>query len=313
MRDIILQEYEIRKSNKEKQRFIDYIKLRLGKAGYDAESDITIEEKGKGIFKSRNIVVGNPSTAKILLGAHYDTCAMLPFPNFMSPTNPVLFIVSQIFIVIIVLAMDLAAGIITMFFTQDGEIAYLISLVFLYVLLIHMLFGYRNSHTANDNTSGTIVLTQFLETLPKEDRDKVCVVYFDNEEKGLLGSSFFYKKHKKEVKDKMFINMDCVGDGKEVLFLLKKNARKDADCNCMLEALKECENEHDVELLIRNMKPMMFPSDQVHFSKGIGVCAVKKSPVGRYVARIHTPFDTICREENINYIVASMKKFVERI
>ena len=76
MRDIILQEYEIRKSNKEKQRFIDYIKLRLGKAGYDAESDITIEEKGKGIFKSRNIVVGNPSTAKILLGAHYDTCAM---------------------------------------------------------------------------------------------------------------------------------------------------------------------------------------------------------------------------------------------
>lgn len=313
MRDIILQDYEIRKSNKEKQRFIDYIKLRLGKAGYDAESDITIEEKGKGIFKSRNIVVGNPSTAKILLGAHYDTCAMLPFPNFMSPTNPVLFIVSQIFIVIIVLAMDLAAGIIAMFITQDGEIAYLISLVFLYVLLIHMLFGYRNSHTANDNTSGTIAITRILEVLPKEVREKVCVVYFDNEEKGLLGSSFFYKKHKKEVKDKLFINMDCVGDGKEVLFLLKKNARKDADCNCMLEVLKECENEHDVELLIRNMKPMMFPSDQVHFSKGIGVCAVKKSSIGRYVARIHTPFDTICREENINYIVDSMKKFVERI
>ena len=313
MRDIILQEYEIRKSNKEKQRFIDYIKLRLGKAGYDAESDITIEEKGKGIFKSRNIVVGNPSKAKILIGAHYDTCAMLPFPNFMSPTNPVLFILMQMVLVIVLLAMDLAVGIIAMFFTQNGEIAYVASLVFLWVLIVHMLIGYRNSHTANDNTSGTIVLTQFLETLPKEDRDKVCVVYFDNEEKGLLGSSFFYKKHKKEVKDKLFINMDCVGDGKEVLFLLKKNARKDADCNCMLEVLKECENEHDVELLIRNMKPMMFPSDQIHFSKGIGVCAVKKSPIGRYVARIHTPFDTICREENINYIVDSMKKFVERI
>lgn len=313
MRDIILQEYEIRKSNKEKQRFIDYIKLRLGKAGYDAESDITIEEKGKGILKSRNIVVGNPSTAKILLGAHYDTCAMLPFPNFMSPTNPVLFILMQMVLVIVLLAMDLAVGIIAMFFTQNGEIAYVASLVFLWVLIVHMLIGYRNSHTANDNTSGTIVLTQFLETLPKEDRDKVCVVYFDNEEKGLLGSSFFYKKHEKEVKDKIFINMDCVGDGKEVLFLLKKNARKDADCNCMLEVLKECENEHDVELLTRNMKPMMFPSDQVHFSKGIGVCAVKKSPIGRYVARIHTPFDTICREENINYIVDSMKKFVERI
>lgn len=313
MREVILQDYEIRKSNKEKQRFIDYIKLRLGKAGYDAESNITIEEKGKGILKSRNIVVGNPSTAKILIGAHYDTCAMLPFPNFMSPTNPVLFIISQIVVVIMMLALDLAVGVIAMFFTQDGEIAYLVSLGFLWGFLFHMLIGYRNSHTANDNTSGTIAITRILEVLPKEVRDKVCVVYFDNEEKGLLGSEFFYKKHKKEVKNKLLINMDCIGDGKEVLFLSKKDARKDADYSCMLEVLKECAREHDVELLIRNMKAMMFPSDQMHFAKGVGVCAVKKSPIGRYVARIHTPFDTICREENINYIVDSMKKFVERI
>lgn len=313
MRDVILQDYEIRKSNKEKQRFIDYIKLRLGKAGYDAESDITVEEKGKGVFKSRNIVVGNPSTAKVLIGAHYDTCAMLPFPNFMSPTNPVLFIISQIVITIMLLALDLAVGVIAMFITKNGEIAYMTSLVFLWVLIVHMLIGYRNSHTANDNTSGTIAITRVLEVLPKEARDKVCVVYFDNEEKGLLGSEFFYKKHKKEVNNKLLINIDCIGDGKEILFLSKKDARKDADYNCMLEVLKECVNEHDVELLIRNMKPMMFPSDQIHFSKGIGVCAVKKSPIGRYVARIHTPFDTICREANINYIVDSMKKFVECI
>jgi len=61
------------------------------------------------------------------------------------------------------------------------------------------------------------------------------------------------------------------------------------------------------------MKPMMFGSDQMHFAKGVGVCALRKSLVGRYVARIHTPFDTICREENIDYIVASMKRFVEGI
>ena len=172
---------------------------------------------------------------------------------------------------------------------------------------------YRKPQLANDNTSGTIAITRILEALPKEVRHKVCVVYFDNEEKGLFGSEFFHKAHKNEVKNKLLINLDCIGDGKEIVFLSKKNARKDKDYSLMLEVLSECANENDVELIIRNMKPMMFASDQMHFPKGVGVCAVRKSPIGRYVARIHTPFDTICREENINYIVDSMKKFVERI
>mgnify|MGYP003540086956 FL=1 len=58
---------------------------------------------------------------------------------------------------------------------------------------------------------------------------------------------------------------------------------------------------------------MMFASDQMHFKKGVGVCAVRKSLVGRYVARIHTPFDTKCREENINYLVDAMTKYIGAI
>ena len=313
MKDTILTQYEIRKSNPEKTRFIEYIKTRLAEAGYDSEKDITIEEKGKGLFLSRNIVVGNPKTAKILIGAHYDTCAMLPFPNFMAPTNPVLFIASQIILMILIFAISLAFAVIAMFITQDGEVAYIVSLVSLYGLLFHMLFGYRNSHTANDNTSGTITITRILEALPEEDRSKVCVVYFDNEEKGLLGSSFFSEKHKKEMNHKLLINFDCVGDGREIVFLSKKSARKDSDYNRLLEVLKSCTVGHDVEFLDRNMKPMMFGSDQMHFAKGVGVCAVRKSPIGRYVARIHTPFDTKCREENIAYLVCAMKKYIESI
>lgn len=313
MKDIILEEYEIRKSNPEKTRFIEYIKARLSAAGYDTKKNIVVEEKGKGLFLSRNIVVGNPKEAKIILGAHYDTCAMLPFPNFMSPTNPVLFIISQIVLVILMFAMALAVGLIAMLVTQDDAIAYVAFLVFLYVFLFHLLFGFRNNHTANDNTSGTITITRILEGLPEEVRSKVCVVYFDNEEKGLLGSEFFYKMHKNDVKGKLLINFDCVGDGKEVLFLSKKDARKDQDYIRLLGVLKQCVSEHDVELLIRNMKPMMFASDQMHFAKGVGVCSVRKSPIGRYVARIHTPFDTKCREENITYLVYAMKKYLEEI
>lgn len=311
--DTILEQYQIRKTNKEKTGFIEYIKSRLEKAGYNSERDIMIEEKGVGVFKSRNIVVGDPKTATILLGAHYDTCAVLPFPNLMSPTNPIIFIVSQLVLTMLMLILPAILAVILSLLTNNILDEYYTYLVLLFALLIHMMFGYKNKHTANDNTSGVIAITRILEALPKEMKSKVCVVYFDNEEKGLFGSSFFYKKHKKDVKEKLLYNFDCVGDGKEVVFLSKRKARKDEKYIQLLDILQENVEGHDVGLLIRRMKPMMFASDQVHFKKGVGVCAVRKSPVGRYVARIHTPFDTKCREENIEYLVCAMEKYIERI
>lgn len=310
MNDPILTEYQVRKTNSEKTKFIEYMKSRLSRSGYHPETDITIEEKGKGIFQSRNIVVGNPKTAKILMCAHYDTCAVLPFPNFMAPTNPVLFIVSQIFLTALIFAMAFVFTLIFTILTNNVIDAYWIILIFLYTLLFYMMFGYRNKHTANDNTSGTITITRILEALPQELRDKVCVIYFDNEEKGLLGSEFFRTKHKNQVKDKLLLNFDCVGDGKEVVFLAKKKAREDNNYKLLLEILQECVKDHDVEFLSGNIKPMMFGSDQMHFEKGVGVCALRKSPFGRYVARIHTPFDTKCREENIMYLVDGIQRYL---
>jgi len=311
MQDTILKQYQIRKSNKEKSEFIEFIKFRLSQSGYNPESDICTEEKGKGLFKSRNIIVGDPKTAKILIAAHYDTCAVLPFPNLMTPTNPVLFILFQILLLCIMFGIGLVVALIFSLITQNFFIAYLAFLIFLYVFLFHMLFGYRNSHTANDNTSGVITITRILETLPEEHRSKVCAIYFDNEEKGLLGSSFFYSLHKNDVKDKMLINIDCIGDGKEVIFLAKRKAREDEKYIRLLDVMRQTAKEYDVEFLSRNMKPMMFASDQMHFDKGVGVCAVRKSPIGRYVARIHTPFDTKCREENVKYLVAALESYLE--
>ncbi len=311
--DIILEQYQIRKTNKEKTRFIEYIKSRLEKAGYDSKQDITIEENGIGIFKSRNIVVGDSKNAKILLSAHYDTCAVLPFPNLMSPTNPIIFILAQLGLGMLMLIIPAILAVLLSVLTNNMLDEYFTYLALLIALLIHIMFGYKNKHTANDNTSGVITITRILEALPKEMRSKVCVIYFDNEEKGLFGSSFFYEKHKKEVKDKVLYNFDCVGDGKEVVFLFKRKARKDEKYTQLLEVLQECIKDHDVGLLIKHMKPMMFSSDQMYFKKGVGVCAVRKSPVGRYVARIHTPFDTKCRQENIEYLVCAMTQYIERM
>ena len=196
MSDVILQKYEVRKSNKEKTRFIEYMKKRMLDAGYE-EDDIKVEEKSIGILKSRNIVVGDPEKAKVLLTAHYDTCAVLPFPNFMAPTSVPLFTMSQIIITILMLGMAFVVGLIAAILTGNSSLGATVFVIALYALLFYMLFGYRNKHTANDNTSGVIAITKILEQLPVEEREKVCAVYFDNEEKGLLGSEFFKSRHTK--------------------------------------------------------------------------------------------------------------------
>lgn len=311
--DYILENCQIRKSNKEKTIFIDYITTRLSHNGYPIDQDIHIESRWKGIFKTRNILVGNPDEAEIFITAHYDTCAVLPFPNFMAPTNPFLFILFQLFIACIIILITGGIGFAFALLFNNPAMAYPIFLITLWLLIFHTMFGLKNKHTANDNTSGVILITQILESLPPEHRHKVCAVYFDNEEKGLLGSSFFASKHKDVQKNKLLINFDCIGDGKHIVSMAKKKARINENYELFIQTLTASSEQHDIHYMNKNMKPMMFPSDQAHFDAGIGVCALKKSPLGLYCARIHTPFDTKCREQNISYLVSAMINFICKI
>ena len=76
----------------------ELLQMYLEKEGYA----VTIETSGRSLFKTRNIIIGSLEDAKILLTAHYDTCAMCPFPNVMAPTNPLIFIFSQTLVVFLV-------------------------------------------------------------------------------------------------------------------------------------------------------------------------------------------------------------------
>ena len=82
----ILEEYQIRKSAKQKEDFWCFLLDELRGMGYEAK----IEGKS-----SKNIVVGDPETAKVIYTAHYDTCPVLPIPNFITPRNFVWYLLYQ--------------------------------------------------------------------------------------------------------------------------------------------------------------------------------------------------------------------------
>ena len=302
----ILEKYQVRKTNKQKTEFIEYLSKRLQNKNYQ----INIEERWKGPFKTKNIIVGNPDTAKYFITAHYDTQPISPFINFMFPTNVPIFLISQILTLIFIFAFTWVLSIPFAMMPISGEAYVYIYECIIFALLLWLMFGPANKHCANDNTSGTITLIKFLEKLPEKYKDKICVVFFDNEEKGLFGSQFFAKKHK-DMEDKLLFNIDCVGDGKNIVFMAKKKARKDTDLDILYKILEKNAEKYNVKFIKKPMLPMMFPSDQANFDKGVGICALNKFLGCLYAGRIHTVFDTKCRENNLEYISESIKEFLE--
>ena len=319
----ILQTWQVRKSKKEKEAFRARLTQVLEEAGYKVQV-----EKHKTLWPSHNVVVGDPERAKVLLTAHYDTCAVLPFPNFITPRNLFWYLAYQLVLCVVIflvaaaiawalkmLMICAAAGLVIMDVidgpvSSDWEIytAPLRYYLALLVCLWWMLDGKANRHTANDNTSGTVTLAEIAASLPEELRGDVCFVWFDNEERGLLGSSAFAGKHKAVKKNTLVLNFDCVGDGDSLQFFPTKQAKKDGTAELLRESFLPA-GEKTVEV-VEGFG--FYPSDQAAFRRGVGVCALKKSKFfGWYMDRIHTKKDTVLDEQNIAMLRAGTVRLLQ--
>ena len=219
--ETLVEKFPIRKSDKQKQVFREWFIGWAGEQGYTAEAT-----KPKGMFRSSNVVVGDPETAEVVFTAHYDTPAVMPLPNFITPRNVLVFILYQLLLVPILLIPGARAGALTghvlRVLTDNAfmasEIGAAVGFVSVYMTLGIMMFGPANKNYVNDNTSGVAAVMELMSRLPEEQRAKAAFILFDNEEKGMLGSSAYASSHKEVKKNKLIINMVCVGDGENVMF-----------------------------------------------------------------------------------------------
>ncbi len=291
--------HEIRKTKKQKSAFIDYVKATATAEGYECHTE-------KGYFGARNIVVGDPDTAKVVYTAHYDTCAALPFPNFITPKNIGIYLLYQLLITVVLLGAPtlLIVGLYFLLSLIPGMATAVLWLLLddlWLILLIAMLWlimaGPANKHTANDNTSGVTVLLDIMTTLPAELRGDVAFIFFDLEEMGLFGSAGYANQHKSVMKNTLLLNFDCVSDGSTILFALRKGAARYTEA---IQTAFPSTEAHTVEVI---SKGVFYPSDQANFARGVGVAALKKTKGGLlYMDRIHTKRDTVYEEGNIELL-----------
>lgn len=269
LKDILLRQYEVRKTQAQKTAFIAWAKA------YAAQLQIpvTVEESGKWV-RSRNIVFGDADHAHTIITAHYDTCAWTPLGAGMTPGCwPVILLIE------------------------------LVQMLFLIPLLLMMFFGPANRHTANDNTSGVLTVLLAMERL--KEKSGVAFVLFDNEEKGLFGAQAFIKAHPQAAR-RFLLNLDCVGDGSTLLYTGTKLSMRMPQAKRLLAALEKTAPAYGLKAASGEFPKWIYPSDQMLFPRGTAIAALKGKRI-LYLDRIHTARDTVLEEKNIECLLEAMQ------
>jgi len=297
----VLSMFPVRKTKKQKQAFRDAVQSYATTLGYD----LTVE-KGSG---AHNIVIGDPVNVKYLVTAHYDTPAAMPFPNFITPCNLPVYLLYQFLLVGALLLVSCGAAILVGALTGVYEAGLLVWYIVYFGFLAIMMFGPANKNNANDNTSGVVTLLEIAAALPENQRKHVCFVLFDLEEAGLIGSAAYRKAHKAETQQQIVLNLDCVGDGNEIVMFPNKKLKNDVD---KLNTLANICCESDEKKLILHTKGFsVCPSDHKNFPLGVGIMAFnRKKTIGLYCDKIHTNKDTVLDENNVIFLRDCMIKLI---
>lgn len=296
----VLSNFPVRKTKSQKEVFRDAVQSFAEGLGYP----VTIE---KGRFGSQNVVMGDPETAKYLVTAHYDTCARMPFPNFIMPCNVMVFVMCQLGKWLLIAFVSILIS--TLCGMVFGKWSIAPAAVFAVLSLVALsIIGPSNPSNANDNSSGVVTVLEMLRSFPENRRHKVCFVLFDLEEAGLIGSASYRKTHRNATDNQIVLNLDCVGEGDQIRMFPSKTLKEDRK---MLTSLyKACGYFGKKNLLVHEKGFAVYPSDQMYFPYGVGICSLKQNKHGLYVSKIHTPKDTVLEETNVNILRAALTSFI---
>lgn len=301
----LLERFQVRKNARQKADFYNWLETLC------KENGTSCRVESGGLLNSRNIVFGDPDTAEILLTAHYDTCARMPFPNLLFPRNILLTFLVQLGCL---LPIFFIWGLLVAFALRWIGAPHFFAPIYaagLVAFLLSIMIGPANPHTANDNTSGVVTALRIWFSLSEKQRAKTACVLFDHEELGLIGSAQFAKQHRHAAKKALVLNFDCVSDGDWMLFVAKPGAAK----HTMFHALqKACETAatNGKQVRFYPTKTTFYPSDQMNFKRSIGIAAFHKKALGYRVGRIHTARDTVFDESNIDLLVTAVSNWIKQ-
>lgn len=287
-----------RNSRKEKDAFIKFLQVKLSDFGYECN---VLRTK---IIKSVHLETVVEKAPKVILMAHYDTSTVLPFwyEWIIKITGHTRNILTLVIIYVVFYLV---------YYTQNEVLIYAFTLTVALSLFIPMIF-IPNKYSMNDNTSGVMALLLLAEKLSNNEaiKNKVKIVFTDNEEKMLIGSfqlRRIWNKSNLNYKSSKVISIDSVGRGNHAIIsynIIKTTARE-------ISSLFE---KNQIKSKKINMWIMPF-SDAYNFWHlgGVNINMMHKTliPGGYYIKNIHTFRDKEISKDNIRIVVDSLEEYIK--
>lgn len=296
--------FPIRNTAAQKESFRQYVLDEAASLGLPVQVEVN---QGHS-----NLILSSPASAKVIFCAHYDTPRRMLVPNLMLPTNALLRNVYRFGLVIPLVVIALAAArLIATALDLNTELfrdrLIMIGLYLgIYLILAQLLFrGAPNRHNANDNTSGTAAVLTLARKL--HSHPDIAFILFDDEEKGKKGSKAFVAAHPDVKREKLIVNLDCVGNGDHFICAVPEKAKS------FMDSLEQAFSEKArMKAEIHPAKRASMNSDHLSFDLGVGVCACLRGPrVGSYTGRIHTGRDTVADPQIIEELTDALCLFAE--
>ena len=294
--------HPVRKTAGQKSEARQWLLGELKRSGWKAREETYGKFNG-----SVNLVAGDPDKAEVFICTHYDTGSRMIFPNFVSPTNVAAHVLYHLAAAVALFAVVFGLSFAVCFPLNKPQWMLPMFMALAVAALWLMAFGPANRVNANSGDSGVAALLALAREADYNKR--VCLVLFDNNERNLLGASAFKKKHIDAASTRLFIDLDCVGGGENLLLLPSRHSRWDGP---LLDALAEAFPEgEEARPVLRTKGLHYYPSDNRRFKFHVAICACRYlSGLGYYIPHLRTRKDTALRRENITYAARSLARFL---
>jgi len=303
-KEILLTLFPVRRSAGQKEEFRRWLIKEMKRAGHKAY------EESYGKFNgSVNVIAGDPERATVFLTAHYDTATKMLLPNFVAPVNPFLHVAYHFFAGFLLILLALVLSFAITFPVDQPQLTFPLFVIFSVGVLLMTAYGKANKNNANNNTSGVLALLALAKRLDKNER--ICFVFFDNNERSLLGAKSFKRRHAAAADRALFFDFNCVGNGEELLFMPSKYSRWD---DALLAALDDAfvgRETDSVQPRVVSQGLVFYSTDCRKFKFHVAVAACVREPiVGCHIPYLNSKKDAVLRCENIQVIAEGMERFL---
>lgn len=282
----------------DKEMFLEIIGQKLKEFGLDFE----LKQFGK-VIKSINLETKNDNPDYVFI-AHYDTGTILPF--WFNWLMRIFGINRQL---IIMFSIGISVTLLSGLFSR--YVPFIDSIVAITLGLSMLSIFIPNKKNLDDNTSGVITLLQIASKLKGNSELNAKLIFVDNEEIGLIGSSAHYKYLKKNNKIgnhcKVF-SIDCIGGSGDIPLIIRNGE------STYLDLLKEdLMNEFGT---CETIKMEMPASDNYSFKAlgALNLSFVSKSTLkgGYYIKNIHSSKDDQINMDRISKVSDIIVEMMER-